>query len=261
MSEAAEVATPGRSRPVTRQGRSGARARFEQIHRELRDRICLRVYPPGTVLSESELAAEFGVSRTPIRRVLSRLEFGGFVEIKHGVGTIVTHMDTDDLADVYALRMQLAALIGVLNPVPPTDRDIAALRQLVARIRARGSELTARQYWEINTAFQFELGRRIGNRALREISERFYFLTNRNWQAMVPAMDWEDEIEHFVREIEDTVRCLEIGDLVGVGMVRRNAISTSFLRLLRYRDAAQGEAPGPREGRAPDGGPCRRSGD
>ena len=53
-----------------------ARDRFERLHAELRDRICLLEYAPGTRLSEEALAAEFGVSRTPLRRVLGRLERG-----------------------------------------------------------------------------------------------------------------------------------------------------------------------------------------
>ena len=58
--------------------RSGARQRFERIHRVLRDRICLLEYGPGARLSEVELAREFGISRTPVRRVLGRLEAEGW---------------------------------------------------------------------------------------------------------------------------------------------------------------------------------------
>ena len=54
--------------------RSTARARSERIYRSLRDRICLLDYPPGARLSEEELAAEFAISRTPLRKVLARLE-------------------------------------------------------------------------------------------------------------------------------------------------------------------------------------------
>src|SRR5690606_38977516 len=54
-----------------------ARERFERIYRILRNRICLLEYPPGARLSEEELAEEFRISRTPVRRVLARLESEG----------------------------------------------------------------------------------------------------------------------------------------------------------------------------------------
>ena len=94
---------------------SPARERFERIYRTLRDRICLLDYPPGTRLSEEELADEFATSRTPIRRVLARLEIEGLVKARHGVGTIVTDIDIEELTQVYHLRMELAVLIGRLS--------------------------------------------------------------------------------------------------------------------------------------------------
>src|SRR3982750_3276441 len=94
------------------------------IYEELRDRICILRYPPAHVLRESELAAEFGVSRTPIRQVLQRLEVEGFVETRNGVGTIVTGVDFKAFRDVYELRLRLAELLGQLSPRPPTEADI-----------------------------------------------------------------------------------------------------------------------------------------
>src|SRR3546814_8186046 len=67
--------------------------RFARIYHALRDRICLLEYPPGLRLSEEEIAQEFDVSRTPVRRVLARLESEGLVEARHGVGTMVTSVD------------------------------------------------------------------------------------------------------------------------------------------------------------------------
>ena len=79
------------------------RERFERMYKAIRDRICLLEYEPGARLSEEELAREFGVSRTPLRRVLSRLESEGLLESRHGVGTFVTDVDIDALLPVYRL--------------------------------------------------------------------------------------------------------------------------------------------------------------
>src|SRR5205807_2995803 len=97
---------------------SPSRERFERLYRTLRDRICLFEYPPGGRLSEEELAEEFSISRTPVRRVLGRLEAEGLIEARHGVGHIVTPVRIEELAQIYRLRMELAVLIGRLSPIP-----------------------------------------------------------------------------------------------------------------------------------------------
>ena len=112
--------------------RPSARARSERIYRTLRDRICLLDYPPGARLSEEELAAEFAISRTPLRKVLARLESEGLVGSVHGVGTIVTDVDIEALAQVYRLRMELAPLLGKLAPIPRAPEDLDRIRAMIA---------------------------------------------------------------------------------------------------------------------------------
>ncbi|MGH1484160.1 MAG: GntR family transcriptional regulator, partial [Geminicoccales bacterium] len=72
---------------------NGPRQRAKQIYEELRGRICLLDYEPGAIIKERELANEFGVSRTPLRRVLQKLESDGLVLSKQGHGTVVTEID------------------------------------------------------------------------------------------------------------------------------------------------------------------------
>src|SRR5213595_658093 len=110
-----------------------ARERFERIYNTIRDRICLIEYEPGARLAEEELAREFGVSRTPLRRVLSRLEGEGLLESRHGVGTFVIDVDLETLIPVYRLRMELAELIGKLDPIPRTPDDLARVGAILDR--------------------------------------------------------------------------------------------------------------------------------
>ncbi len=91
----------------------GAKERFDRIYNTIRDQICLLEYAPGTRLSEEELAKQFDTSRTPVRRVLARLEAEGLVASVHGVGTIVTDPDLDEVFQIYRLRLELAELVGV----------------------------------------------------------------------------------------------------------------------------------------------------
>lgn len=215
---------------------SMSRERFERIYKVIRDRICLLEYQPGERLGEEELAREFEVSRTPIRRVLSRLEGEGLLESRHGVGTFVTDVDIDALSQVFQLRMELAVLIGKLDPIPRSDADVARVRKILARCDELLKAPDAKVYAQINMDFFQELGAMMGNAPLREISERLYYLTTRIWLKAVPHLNLRDEIIVFRREVADVLAAMEVGDLEAVGHIRRSHISMSVKRMKRYPD-------------------------
>lgn len=211
-----------------------ARERFERIYSTIRDRICLLEYEPGRRLAEEDLAREFGVSRTPVRRVLARLEAEGLLESRHGVGTFVIDVDIHRLMPVYRLRMELAELIGKLDPVPRTAEDLARVRAILARCDRIIGNPDAKAYHRLNMDFFHELGAMTGNAPLRELSERLYFLTNRVWLKSVPFLNLPDEIAVFRREVADILAAMEVGDLEAVGYIRRSHISMSVKRMLRF---------------------------
>jgi len=215
---------------------SMSRERFERIYKTIRDRICLLEYQPGERLGEEELAREFEVSRTPIRRVLSRLEGEGLLESRHGVGTFVTDVDIDALSQVFQLRMELAVLIGKLDPIPRSEADVARVRKILARCDELLKAPDAKVYAQINMDFFQELGAMMGNAPLREISERLYYLTTRIWLKAVPHLNFRDEIIVFRREVADILAAMEVGDLEAVGHIRRSHISMSVKRMKRYPD-------------------------
>jgi DNA-binding GntR family transcriptional regulator len=215
---------------------SMSRERFERIYKAIRDRICLLEYHPGDRLGEEDLAREFEVSRTPIRRVLSRLESEGLLESRHGVGTFVTDVDIDALSQVFQLRMELAELIGKLDPIPRSEADLARVRAILARCDELLKAPDAKVYAQINMDFFQELGAMMGNAPLREISERLYYLTTRIWLKAVPHLNFRDEIIVFRREVADILAAMEVGDLEAVGHIRRSHISMSVKRMKRYPD-------------------------
>ncbi len=92
-----------------------------------------------------------------MRRVLTRLETEGLVEIHHGIGTIVTDPDLDTLAQVYPLRLELAALLGKLSPLPRTEADLARIRALVQRCEALAFAPDQQEFARLNMAFFFEI--------------------------------------------------------------------------------------------------------
>ncbi len=215
-----------------------ARERFERIYRILRDRICLLDYPPGSRLSEEELAQEFQISRTPVRRVLARLESEGLVQSVHGVGTIVTDVDIEELQQVYHLRLELALLVGKLSPIPLTAAALDRIRALIARCDADPANLDQRTFLRLNMDFVNEINAVTGNQPLREISERLYIQVARVVLKMMPQLGLVEEFAAFRREMEEVLAAAEIGDLESIAHIRRAHISMSFRRMMRHAGEA-----------------------
>lgn len=217
--------------PAAEKTELSARERFEFLHDTLRRRICLLDYAPNTRLSEEELAAEFGVSRTPLRRVLARLESEGLVQAVHGVGTMVTDVDIDELTRVYQLRMELSEMLGRLSPVSPEAIDIPLFDSLLSQAEQLIERPDARKFAGLNMDFFHALMDLTDNQPLREISERLYYQTTRIWLKSISHMDLQAETLIFSQEITSILDALKIGDISAAGHIRRSHISMSFRRL------------------------------
>ncbi|SDQ75008.1 GntR family transcriptional regulator [Pseudovibrio sp. Tun.PSC04-5.I4] len=210
-----------------------ARDRFDRMYQEIRNRICLLEYIPGTRLSETELAEEFGISRTPLRRVLVRLESDGLLLSVHGVGTFVTDVDIKELEQTYLLRMELAELSGKLSPVHPNDALMAEFHVLSTRSKQLVKSPNAREFACLTMDFFLTLLQLTENDPLREVSERLYIHTARIWLKSVFAsvIDLADEVAVFDRELDDILAALKLGDLQAVALIQRVHISMSFTRM------------------------------
>lgn len=207
----------------------------EEIHETIRDRICLLEYAPGSLLRESALAAEFGVSRTPIRETLQRLALEGLVESRNGVGTLVRPLNFEEIEDIYEMRLRIAPLIGELSPRPILASHIAETEDLLARARALTADFDLREYWNVNHDLHFIVGKLIGNVALAEMWDRFYFQAARMWYDLAPSLGTEVS-RSLVREIEDTLEAMRSDDVLAIGFIQRSYIAYG-LRQLRARYA------------------------
>jgi len=210
-----------------------ARDRFDRMHAAIRDRICMLDYAPGTRLSEEALAAEFGTSRTPLRRALVRLEGEGLLRSVQGVGTFVTDVEVEELAQTYQLRLELAELTGKLGATAPNEALWQDFRALAARSEAMILKPDPRAFAQLNMEFFLALLRLTSNEPLREICERLYFKTARIWlkSFFASRIDLGDEARIFDREVRDILSAIELGDLHAAALFQRAHISMSFERM------------------------------
>ncbi len=94
------------------------------------DAIDVGVYRPGDRLVESELAERFGVSRTPIREALQRLETQSMLT-RDGRSLIVSSLDHSQLAELYVVRSELEGLAARLAAQHATPEEVAVLKDMV----------------------------------------------------------------------------------------------------------------------------------
>ncbi|WP_172299883.1 GntR family transcriptional regulator [Pseudoruegeria sp. HB172150] len=92
--------------------------------------IDVGIYKPGDRLVESELAERFGVSRTPIREALQRLETQSLLA-RDGRSLIVASLDHNQLAELYVVRTELEGLAARLAAKHATPEEVRVLKDMV----------------------------------------------------------------------------------------------------------------------------------
>jgi DNA-binding GntR family transcriptional regulator len=103
----------------------------DAVYLQLRDDIISGALPTGAVLREAELAARFGVSKTPLRDALVRLQKDGFVEIPPYRSAVVTGYSESDLREIYELRELLEGECARQAALHISDDALTGLARIV----------------------------------------------------------------------------------------------------------------------------------
>ena len=100
-----------------------------QVFERLEEDIITGVYPRGEVLTELKLVEQLGVSRTPIREALRRLEQERLIA-ESGKGSVVLGITVEDLVDIMDIRRQIEGLAAYYATKNLTDEGREVLRQI-----------------------------------------------------------------------------------------------------------------------------------
>lgn len=222
---------------VQKQGNKSS-LKSDSLYEAIREKICLLQYQPGMALREEALAAEFNVSRTPIRRVLQRLEHEGLVTHNQGAGVIVTTIDLKQLKDVYELRLKLAEFIGDMMMVRIPPEIIENLELIQEQCIAIKERYDVTEIGRLYHHFNEVMLNTISNRPLQRISDQLFHQTARVWLDILPELDWEQEVEIMHKEISDVLQHLKSGEMKQAAIVRRNHMSMLLQRINRYLSSA-----------------------
>ncbi|MBU0603319.1 MAG: GntR family transcriptional regulator [Gammaproteobacteria bacterium] len=129
----------------------------EQLGEKIEERIVTGSLRPGMRLDEQELAAEFGVSRTPIREALIQLASAGLVDMRPRRGAVVSEIEPHRLCEMFDVMAELEAMCARLAARRITDEEITALRDAhQACETARDADNPDAYYW-LNEQFHRQI--------------------------------------------------------------------------------------------------------
>ena len=177
----------------------------DQVYETLRQRVLTREPGPGAKLSLHELAAELGVSRSPVHHALTRLVSEGLLSVKARRGYFVTPVTSHGLIEGYEVRLALELHAADVAVDTAADEQIAELRR---RHRATVDAISHEQWDAANAAFHEAQVDLAGNKLL----SRFYRGLSVNLMMQVIRGGRVERHEHLVTEHEAIVAGFETRD-------------------------------------------------
>lgn len=206
----------------------------DTVYRELRERICLLDLPPGAVLREQALAGEFGVSRTPVREALTMLRLDGLVARSPGGGNFVSMVDLKSLRDVYSLRVKLAELIADFMRLPASEDILDEIRAVRRRVKEAAHSRDSRRLGASYNRLHDCLLEAIDNESLRQVSDRLFRQTSRIWVQLLPEMEWEEEVQVALDEVDELLEAMEGTSAAHVAQIRTKYMMMLLTRFNEY---------------------------
>lgn len=184
-------------------------------------------YKPGDRLVESELAERFGVSRTPIREALQRLETQSLLA-RDGRSLIVASLDHNQLAELYVVRTELEGLAARLAARHAAPEEVQLLRDMVEEDRAYLGDPEALS--RANRRFHKQIHLASHNRFLVQQLD----LVHRSMALLATtslAVEGRDEVA--LVEHDRIVSAIEAGDGDAADEALRTHISKAFVTRLK----------------------------
>ncbi|NWF92770.1 MAG: GntR family transcriptional regulator [Syntrophaceae bacterium] len=184
---------------------------IDRIYSELRQQIVNRSIPPGAKLSETQLSKKWGVSRTPIREVLRRLESEGLVNSSPHRGFIVNSISIEDVDHIYTIKISLEGLAGRLaTPIISKDpQKMKAIQNLIREMETHSKRMDVKAYSKKNLQFHISIWNWCGNPWLTKILNHLSSQLNR---FIVSALHVPNRMERSVKEHRKIVEAFRMGD-------------------------------------------------
>lgn len=149
-------------------GRIAPLALYQEVAERLRQRIFAHELPPGTWVDEQALAADYGISRTPLREALKVLASEGLVTLKPRRGCYVTEISERDLDEIFTVMALLEGQCAADTARKASETDLIHLRSVHDELERAASSNDIDGFFEANQAFHQEVQHIADNRWLTQ---------------------------------------------------------------------------------------------
>ncbi|WP_069172118.1 GntR family transcriptional regulator [Streptomyces griseus] len=194
----------------------------ERVYSHVKKAVLDRRYEGGTLLTEGDLADAVGVSRTPVREALLRLEVEGLIKLYPKKGALVLAVSAQEIADVVETRL-LVEEFTARKAVPASAQLIARLEQLLEEQRqlAEAGDLEAVSVKD--RCFHAEIVKNAGNEILSRLYDQ---LRDRQLRMGVAVMEAHPgRIAANITEHGELLDAIRNGDADGAAQVVRRHVS------------------------------------
>lgn len=161
----------------------------QRVASSLRDLIVRGHLTEGTPLVHRDLATRLGVSPTPVRAGLSRLERDGFVEVTSTGRASVSRLTREDFEEIYATRLGLEGLAARLGAPVVDDAGLGSMRETLERLRDLAARQELDEYLSLRWEFHATCYRASGRARLVAEVERLYRRTERYNRLVLASPD------------------------------------------------------------------------
>ncbi len=156
-------------KPLTPIDLNSYRPLRELVFETVREAIITGQLPPGERIMETQLAEELGVSRTPVREAIRKLELEGLVAIIPRRGAYVAGLSLKDIIEVFEIRGALEGLAAALAAERITDEELDKLERHLVKSAELIGRADLEGMVEIDTGFHLLLYEASRNKRLANI--------------------------------------------------------------------------------------------
>jgi DNA-binding GntR family transcriptional regulator len=214
----------------------------EAAYAELRARILDGSLAPGASLEQSTIAQDYGISTTPVREALRRLESEQLVVVKAHHGPRVAELSTSELHDLFAVRLELDPLAASLAATEATAAQMVQIRTIIEKRMDTPAERVA-----ANRQFHRSIYQACANPVLAQVLDSLWNRCDRYRFLLLGSGDGlnVDEAEHHAM-----VDAMESRNAKEMRRLVRSHVASSYAKLEKLAEEFTSGQPG---GKARDG--------
>ncbi len=203
----------------------------EEVYEILKNRIIHLEYAPGEILNEIDLADEFGISRTPVRRVFQMLMNDKLLNIIPRYGAQVALIDFRKMKSVFEITRELDPFAARLAVERISSDKIEALEEIIRRIERYEFPADYQQIITDDEQFHNIIYSSCGNPWLEEILTTLHYQTERLWHY---CEDYFDDISIFTDSLGKVLKAVKTGNVADAEKYTREHID-AFVQKIKNR--------------------------